>query len=81
MKAPGTLIWISSHLRRLTFEIFCDILILSNKEDEHMEHRKKVCRNLKGAPFFGSRKKSEFFSSKMNNLSQVVDDNKTSCLI
>jgi len=39
-----------------------------------MEHIKKVCRKLKEADFFASRKKSEFFSLKMNVLGHVVDD-------
>ena len=51
-----------------------DILIFSNKEDEHMEHIKKVCRKLKEAHFFASRKNSEFLSPKMNVLGHVVDD-------
>jgi len=39
-----------------------------------MEHIKKVCKKLKEAPFFASRKKLEFFSPKMNVLGPVVDD-------
>jgi len=40
-----------------------------------MEHIKKVCKKLKEAHFFASRKKSEFFSSKMNMLGHVEHDN------
>jgi len=38
-----------------------------------MEHIKKVCKKLKEAHFFASRKKSEFFSSEMNVLEHLVD--------
>jgi len=39
-----------------------------------MEHFKKVSTKRKEAHFFASRKKSEFFSPKMNVLGHVVDD-------
>jgi len=39
-----------------------------------MEHIKNICRKLKEAHFFTSRKKSEFFAPKMNVLGHVVDD-------
>jgi len=79
MNAPGTVMRIMSHLMRdylgeFVWVYIDDILIFSNKEDEHMEHIKKVCRKLKEAHLFASRKKSEFFSSKMSVLGHVVDD-------
>jgi len=79
MNGPGTFMRIMSHLMRDYLGEFVlvsidDILIFSNKEDEHMEHNKKVCRKLKEAHFFASRNNSEFFSPKMNVLGHVVDD-------
>ena len=59
MNAPGTFMQIMSHLMRdylgeFVWVYIDDILIFSNKEDEHMEHIKKVCRKLKEAHFFTS---------------------------
>jgi len=67
-----------SHLKRdylgeFVWVYIDDILIFSNKEAEHMEHIKKVCRKLKEAHFFASRKKSEFYSPKMSVLGHVVE--------
>jgi len=79
MNAPGTFMRIMSHLMRDYLGdfvwVFIDyILIFSKKEDKHLEHIKKVWRKLKEAHFFASRKKSVFFSPKMNVLGHVVDD-------
>ena len=63
-----------NYLREFVWVYIDDILIFSNKEDEPMEHIKKVCRKLKEADFFASRKKSEFFSLKMNVLGHVAND-------
>jgi len=79
MNAPGTFMRIMSHLIRdylgeFVWVYIVEILIFANKEDEHMEHIKIVCRKVKEAHFFASRKKSEFFSPKMNVLGHLVDD-------
>ena len=79
MNAPATFMRIMSHLMRdylgeFVWVYINDILILSNKEDEHMEHIKKVCRKLKEVHFFATGKNSEFLSPKMNVLGHVVDD-------
>ena len=72
MNAPETFMRIMWHimrnyLREFVWVYIDNILIFSNKEDEHMEHIKKVCRKLKEV-HFARRKKSEFFSPKMNML-------------
>ena len=79
MNTPGTFMRIMSHLMRdylgeVVWVYIDAILIFSNKEDEHMEHIKKVYQKRKEAHFFVSRKKSEFFSSKKNVLGHVVED-------
>jgi len=79
MNSAGTFMRIMSHLMRdylgeFVWVYIDDLLIFSNKEDEPMEHIKKVCGKLKEAHFFASRKNSEFFSPKMNELGHVVDD-------
>jgi len=81
MNAQGTLMRIMSHLMtdylgEFVWVSIDDILIFSNKEDEHMEHIKKVCRKLKEEHCFASRNKSEFFSPKMNVLGHMVDDDR-----
>jgi len=79
MNAPGTLMQLMSHLMRDYLREFVwvyidDILIFSNKGDEYMENIKKVCKKVKEAHFFSTRKKSEFFTSKMNVLGHVMDN-------
>ena len=79
MNAPGTFMRIMSdlfadYLGQFIWVYMDDILIYSNTEEDHMKHISMVCDKLKQAKFYASRKKSEFFASRMDVLGHTIDD-------
>ena len=79
MNTPGTFMRIMSdlfanYLRQFRWVYIEDILIYSDTEEDHMKHIVMVCDKLKQAQSYASRKKSEFFTSSMDVLGDIIDD-------
>jgi len=51
-----------------------DILIFSDREEDHLKHIAAICNKLKGAQFYASRKKSKFFAPRIEVLGHIIDD-------
>jgi len=79
MNAPGTFMRIMSDLMVDFLGMFVwvyidDILIFSDTEEDHLKHIAAICNKLKGAQFYASRNKSEFFAPRIEVLGHIIDD-------
>jgi len=79
MNAPGTFMRIMSdlfayYLGQFMWVYIDDILIYSDTEQDHLKHIAMVCHKLKQAQFYASRKKSEFFATRMDVLGHIIDN-------
>jgi len=79
MNAPGIFMHIMSHLmadflRKFIWAYLDHILIFSDTEKDHLKHIAAICKKLKGALFYASRKKSKFFASRIEVLGHIIDD-------
>jgi len=79
MNAPGTYMRIMSdlfadYLGQFMSVYIDDIVIYSDREQDHLKHIARVCDKLNQAQFYASRKKAEFFASSMDILRHIIDD-------
>jgi len=79
MNGPGTFIQIISNLfpnnlGQLVGPHIADVLIYSDTEQEHLKHIAMVGDKLKEPQFYPSRKKSERFTTSMDVLGHIIDD-------
>jgi len=79
MNAPGVFMRIMSDLMahflgKFVWVYIDDILIFSDTEEDHLKHIAAICNKLKGAQFYVSRKKSEFFASRIEVLGHIIDE-------
>jgi len=51
-----------------------NILIFSDTEEDHLKHIAAICNKLKGAQFYASSKKCEFFAPRIEVLGHIIDD-------
>jgi len=65
---------LADYLGQFMWVYFDDILIYSDREQDHLEHIAMVCDKLEQAQFYASRKKSEFFAASLDVLGHIIDD-------
>jgi len=79
MNARGTFILImadlfADYVGQFRWVDIDDILIYSDREQDHLKYSAMVCDKLKQAQLYARRKKSEFFTTSMDVLGNIIDN-------
>jgi len=78
MNAPGTFMRIMSDLMadllgKFVWVYIHDIIIFSDTEEDYLKQIAAISNKFRGAQFYTSRKKSEFFAPRIEVLGHIID--------